>query len=348
MKLHYARWTSVISALALLSLAAAGCSNSSSSPPAKAASDGLVPIKLGMPLVNTEVVPIWYGIEKGIFKKYGLTVTVAALGSDAVINSAIASGSIDVAQETADSAMAGIQKGVPMISVAQYTNATPAELVVNNSWASAHHLTPASPVKTIVRDLVGATVGASSPSIVEHENVLLKSEGVDPSSVHEETISSEPAEQALLMAGKLNAFVAGPPLPNEMAAAHQGVLLISEGTASVWSHSGINLAMVARTSWASSNKKVLEDLISAIQESVHALLADPHGSISVAQQNLPGTSEKTLLDSYPLEGFSTCPGQTSALWAQDVSVGILGGQLASGSVATEGTIWTNAYVRSTC
>jgi ABC-type nitrate/sulfonate/bicarbonate transport system substrate-binding protein len=345
---HHARRMSVISALALLSLTAVACSSSPSSTSGGGTSGGLVNVKLGMPLVNAEVVPIWYGTEKGIFKKYGLNVTVSALGSDAVINSALASGSIDVAQETADSAMAGIQKGVPIISVAQYTNATPAELIANNSWAKAHNLTAATPVKTIVHDLVGATVGSSSPSIVEHENVLLKSEGVNPSSVHEETISSEPAEQALLVANKLDAFIAGPPLPNELAASNQGTLLISEGTASVWSHSGINLAMVARASWATSNKKVLEDLISAMQASVQALLADPSASLSVAEKNLPGTSAKTLLDSYPLEGFTTCPAQTSAAWAEDVSVGILGGQLPSGSVATEGKIWTNAYIRSTC
>jgi ABC-type nitrate/sulfonate/bicarbonate transport system substrate-binding protein len=328
-----------------IALAACGSSSGSGSP---AASASPVTIKIGTPLANAEEVPIWLGEQNGVFKKYGLNVAVAALGSGPVVTSALASGSVDVALDDATTLLSAVKTGVPIESVAQYSDATPSELIANKAWAAAHHLTAKSPLSTIVHALIGARVGAASDVITGHENVLLKSEGVQPQQVKQLTVSSSGAEQNLLVSGQLDAFVAGPPLPDEMQAAGQGVILVNEGTPSAWSDSGINLAIAVNTSWAKANAATVTKLISAIHAATADLLADPASAKSAAQANLADTSESALLYTYPLEEYSTCPTQTATLWEQDVKVGELSGDVTPGTTAPEGTAWTNQYISVKC
>lgn len=334
--------------LAACSSNASNASSTSSSTSTSVASGPPVNVKLGVPIANAEIVPIWYGISTGIFRKYGLNVTVAALGGSTVVNAALASGSVDVALDNDVASMEGIEKGVKMINVAQYTAATPSELIANKTWAKANNLTKKSSVSTIVHALIGAKVGTSDAVITGHEDVLLKSEGVNPTQVHQELVSSESAEQNLLVSGQIDAFVAGPPLPNEMASQGQGVILIGEGTSSAWSNSGINLAVVAATTWAKSHAKVLSHLISAIHDSTSALLQHPARTVTVAEQNLQGSTKQALLDTYPLEGYSKCPTQTAASWKRAVQLGVLGGSLPAGSAAKQNVDWTNKYVDVQC
>jgi NitT/TauT family transport system substrate-binding protein len=334
--------------------ALAACSSSSSTGTASAAGTSsaatqtVTTIRIGTPLANAEEVPIWLGEANGIFKKYGLNVSTAALGSGPIVTSALASGSVDVALDDATTLLAAVEKNVGIESVAQYSNATPSELIANKSWAAAHHLTAKSSLSTIVHALAGARVAAASSVITGHEDVLLKSEGVAPSSVRQITVSSSGGEQNLLVSGQIDAFVAGPPLPNEMAAAGQGVILVNEGTPSAWSNSGINLTVAANTSWAKANPGPLKNLISAIHEATTALLADPASAEQAAQKNLAGTSEAALLYTYPLEEYSTCPKQTGALWAQTIKIGVLSGEVDAGATAPEGQVWTNQYIGVSC
>lgn len=332
-------------ALAACSSSSSGASNTSA---ASQGSGAMATIRIGTPLANAEEVPIWLGQENGVFKKYGLNVTVAALGSGPIVTSALSSGSVEVALDDATTLIGAVQKNVGIESVAQYSNATPSELIASKSWAAAHHLTAKSPLSAIVHALVGARVGAASDVITGHEDVLLKSEGVSPSSVKQVTVNSSGSEQNLLVSGQLDAFVAGPPLPNEMQASGQGVILVDEGTPSAWSDSGINLSVAANTAWAKANPGTLKKLISAIHEATSDLLANPASAQQAAQKNLPGTSESALLYTYPLEKYSACPKQTAALWSQTIKVGVLSGDLSAGATAPEGTVWTNQYIDVSC
>ncbi len=354
MSRHNSQWRLTIGVLAVVAgsvLAACGSSGDpapSGSGSGSSGSSALTTIKIGTPLANAEEVPIWLGEANGVFKKYGLDVTTAALGSGAIVTSALASGSVDVALDDATTLLAAVKRNVPIESVAQYSAATPSELIANKAWAAARHLTSRSPVSDIVHALVGARVGAASTVITGHENVLLKSEGVDPRSVKQIAVSSSAAEQNLLISGQIDAFVAGPPLPNEMQAAGRGVILVDEGTESAWSDSGINLTLAANTTWARANAGTLSKLISAIHEATADLLANPTSATAVAQQNLAGTSEKALLFTYPLEAYSKCPTQDAAIWQKDIQVGQLAGEVQPGTAATEGKVWTNQYIKVKC
>jgi ABC-type nitrate/sulfonate/bicarbonate transport system substrate-binding protein len=84
-----------------------------------------------------------------------------------------------------------------------------------------------------------------STDIQGHEAAFLESEGIDPSQVHMQLIQSETSEGSLLAAGKIDAFTAGPPLAEHLAAQGKGVVMVRVGTAPAWAHRGST-----RRSWS--------------------------------------------------------------------------------------------------
>jgi NitT/TauT family transport system substrate-binding protein len=305
-------------------------------------------VTLGVPQPNAANSPLWYGQSLGIFAKHGISLRIATLGGGTAVTAALTSGSIDIGQTLATTILTSIGKGVPIISVGGYNNAIPEELVANVAWAKAHGLTASSSPSAIVHALAGTQIGANSASVAGHITALLKSENVDPASVKILTIQSQTTEESLLESGKLDAFVAGPPLPNQIQASGRGVVLIGAGNRTAWSHSGINLAIAVKSSWAQSNSALLSNFLTALQESEQAFASQTDAAIPAVLQHLSGTTKQDLLDEFPILGFTTCPRQSAAQWNEVIATGVLGGLFPAGTTAAEGKAWTNQYIKSSC
>jgi ABC-type nitrate/sulfonate/bicarbonate transport system substrate-binding protein len=83
---------------------------------------------------------MWVGIEKGLFKKYGLDVKMLQVRTGPLIMATVASGSVQVVWSAPSSILSAVSGGLKLICVASTTNRLPRELVVQKEIRSLDEL----------------------------------------------------------------------------------------------------------------------------------------------------------------------------------------------------------------
>jgi ABC-type nitrate/sulfonate/bicarbonate transport system substrate-binding protein len=340
-----------VAAGCLAATAVAACSSSGSSSTvssgstggASAASTATTNVKLGYPLPNVQSVAVQIAAKNGIFAKYGLNVTATSLGTANVVNAALTSGSVDYSLTSASQLITSVAEGAGVIAISAYTVGTPVDVIFSNSFMAKHHLSTSTPVSQLVKSLAGSHVGVSSPVIETQEGTLLKAYGVDPTSVNTLTVSSESGLATLLKSGQIDAFIAGPPVPQEAQAQGGGKILITSENAPVWNAGNANLVLAANASFAKANPALTKQ----VAQAVHAAVAYVLGNKAAAAQQsatLLSATPAEVEASLPLAGYSSCAPMSSTLWDKTIQFSIQSGSLKSGAKAAEGTVWTNDYV----
>jgi ABC-type nitrate/sulfonate/bicarbonate transport system substrate-binding protein len=89
---------------------------------------------------NETVAPMWVGIEKGLFKKYGLDVSMLQVRSGPLIMATLASGSVGVVWPASSSVLSAASGGLKVVCVASPNNKIPRELVVRQEIKSFEEL----------------------------------------------------------------------------------------------------------------------------------------------------------------------------------------------------------------
>lgn len=342
-----------VAAGCLVATAVAACSSSGGSSTASSGSTAAAgntasaaaatSVKLGYPLPNVQSVAVQIAAKNGIFAKYGLNVTATSLGTANVVNAALTSGSVDYSLTSASQLITSVAEGAGVIAISAYTVGTPVDVIFSNSFMAKHHLSTSTPVSQLVKSLAGSHVGVSSPVIETQEGTLLKAYGVDPTSVNTLTVSSESGLATLLKSGQIDAFIAGPPVPQEASAQGAGKILITSENAPVWNAGNANLVLAANASFAKSNPALTKQVAQAVHAAVEYVLGN---KAAAAQQSasLLSATQAEVEASLPLAGYSSCAPMSSALWDKTIQFSIQSGSLKSGATAAEGTVWTNDYV----
>jgi NitT/TauT family transport system substrate-binding protein len=324
----------------------AACSSSGSSgTTASSGSTGsaaLTSIKIGYPLPNVQSVALQIAAKNGVFAKYGLSVTTTSLGTANVVNAALTSGSVDYSLTSASQLITSVSQGAGVIAISGYTVGTPVDILYSNSFMAAHKLTASTPVSQLVGALSGAHVGVSSPVIETQEDTLLKTYGVKPGSVNTLTVSSESGLANLLKSGQLDAFIAGPPVPQEAVAQDAGQILVTSQNAPIWNAGNANLVLAANASYAQSNPALTKKVVAAVHAAVEYVLANKTTAASLSASLLSATQAEVEA-SLPLAGYSTCAPMNAALWDKTIQFSIQSGSLTSSATAAEGKVWTNDY-----
>ena len=165
--------------------------------PSLARAQGLTPLSVATS-PDEDAVACLYGNSSGIFRKYGLDVTVTAANSGAAISNGVVGGSIDIGKASLLGLIAGYTKGVPFTLIApasMYSSAAP----VAGTLASDSAIRTAADLsgKTVsVQSLKGFLQIALMKWIDEH--------GGDSNAVHYIELSPSAASAALL-AGRVDA-----------------------------------------------------------------------------------------------------------------------------------------------
>jgi NitT/TauT family transport system substrate-binding protein len=157
------------------------------------------------------------GIAKGMFAKHGLTVDATALGGDAKVQQALASGSIDMGLGSGP-AMAFSAKGAPVIAVAAFAGAPRSISVV---------VAPDSPIKSPA-DLKGKLLAISTPgSLTEWlTKRLSKHEGWGADGVKTVAVGAGSAMVAALRAHQVDGFMGSTDLGLTLEEEHAGRILV--------------------------------------------------------------------------------------------------------------------------
>jgi NitT/TauT family transport system substrate-binding protein len=323
--------------------AVAACSSSGSGNPSADSKTSVTSIKLGYPLPNVQSVAVQIATKNGIFAKHGLDVTATSLGTANVVNAALTSGSVDYSLTSASQLITSVGQGAGIIAISGYTVGTPVDVAFSNSFIAAHKLSTATPIATLVKSLAGTKVAVSSPVIETQEDTLLKTYGVSPSSVKTVTVSSEAALASLLKSGQVDAFIAGPPVPQEAVAQGAGKILISSKNAPVWNAGNANLVLAANKAYAQAHPALTKQVAAAVHAAVEYVLSNKSTAASQAASLLSATVPEVTA-SIPLAGYSSCAHMSPTLWSKTVKFSVAAGSLPSSATAAEGTVWTDNYV----
>jgi ABC-type nitrate/sulfonate/bicarbonate transport system substrate-binding protein len=82
--------------------------------PARAPAQGLTPLRVAGS-ADEDIVGTLWGIQSGIFPKYGLDVSVQRLNSGSVVSAALLGGTIDIGKSSSFGLVLGHAKGVPFV-----------------------------------------------------------------------------------------------------------------------------------------------------------------------------------------------------------------------------------------
>lgn len=105
--------------------------------------------------LEDDATPILYGVQSGIFKKYGLDVQLQGIASGSAAAAAVAGGAIDIGKSSLTSLIAAHVRGLPFSLVA------PSGLYTSDAPVAAFVVPKNSTVKSGA-DLNGKTISASS------------------------------------------------------------------------------------------------------------------------------------------------------------------------------------------
>jgi NitT/TauT family transport system substrate-binding protein len=288
-------------------------------------------------------VAVQLAAKNGIFKKYGLDVTATSLGTANVVNAALTSGSVEYSLTSASQLITSVSQGAGVIAISAYTVGTPVDVIFSNSFIAKNKLTAQTPITALVKSLAGTRLGVSSPVIKTQEAELFKAYGVDPTGVKVLTVSSESGLATLLKSGQIDAFIAGPPVPQEAEAQGAGKILITGQNAPVWNAGNANLVLAANASYAKANPDLTKKVAAAVHAAVQYVLSDKTAAASQSASLLSATPAEVEA-SIPLAGYSSCAPMSTDLWNKTVQFSVQSGSLDAGATATEGTVWTNDYV----
>ncbi|HEX3646985.1 MAG TPA: ABC transporter substrate-binding protein, partial [Pseudonocardiaceae bacterium] len=194
----------------------------------------------------------------------------------------------------------------------------------------------------LVHALAGGKIGVSSPVIKDQEGSLLKAYGVDPNSVQTITVSSEGGLSNLLKSGQIDAFIAGPPVPQIAQAQGAGKILITGQNAPVWNAGNANLVLAANKAYAEANPQLTKKVVAAVHAAVQYVLRNKNQAAQQSASLLEATQAE-VEESIPLAGYSNCAPMSAALWQKTVQFSIASGTLPGTATADQGKVWTNQY-----
>lgn len=89
---------------------------------------------------SESVAHMWVGIDKGLFKKYGIDVGMLQVRSGPVIMATLASGSVNVIWTAPSSVLSAVAGGLKLGCIASTTNMLPRELVVRKEIKSLEEI----------------------------------------------------------------------------------------------------------------------------------------------------------------------------------------------------------------
>lgn len=282
---RFAAFAAVVSVTALGALTACSSSGSSSSSSAAAAassgsasSGSLVNVTFAGPSApNGIVAQMAYGQEEGIFKKYGINLTVKyPTSGSSTIGPLLENGTYQLAEIPASTVLQDYEQGVKLTAVAGFLQKN----ALGISVLTKDHITTA-------KDLVGKTLGY--PTGTPENEVLdtyLKQNGVSPSSVHTIALSLSALATALI-SGKISGIVAYPYAynPNIDSQGYQASSILFTPAIST-----MTAVFVVSADWAKSHASIMPNLVKAIQESTADAIKDPATAAKDLLATAPGSA----------------------------------------------------------
>jgi NitT/TauT family transport system substrate-binding protein len=254
-------------AVAAACLAACGSSPASTSPSSSKSPATLTNVTLEVPNPGASFLPFYLGKEEGIYKKFGINLTIDDSIAPPLAVDSILGGSLDFMAAIGTAGSAGIE-GRPMRVfdvVADH---------IDFVMIGAKGITSMSQLR-------GATiVGESATSQTNlMETLMLEHAGVPVSSVHFVNITGgDAARAALVQAGKAQAVSVE--ITGAIPLEHEGYRVLSNTNFVLEPFTGL----ATSTSFASSHKQLMQNMIDATTQATQIVKTDEAKAVKALEQ----------------------------------------------------------------
>ncbi len=305
--------------------------------------DGLptVTVGVGGTIFDT---PLRVAAAKGFFRAAGLNVKFITLTAS-VYAVALQADSVQFLNDSPTDFLTAIGRHIPEIAVNMDGAGSPLGLIVSTRFAAAHHLTSTTPPATVAKALAGSVGGASSATTKGEAGIFLREYGVNPASIHYVTLPSPAADKASLTNNQIDWFVTSEPVPLEVQAAGDGLVVASPDTVPAWSipRSGYGQVVVVRQSYAGANADLVRRFVRAVQQGSAYARANETDTVNIVKQALTGVSGPALLASLRLVDWPANTAMDAKDWTTSMAFISKQGALPKGTKLTT-TNWTNQYL----
>ena len=260
----------------------------------KADANGLLPIKIGYTAPGAGYSDLYDGVDYGIFKKHGLSVTITRLNDSSQLVPALASNSVQIGVGVGADSAAAIMRGADLHYIAMSEAHYNLEM-----WAA--------PTIKSFADLKGKKVAITSPGSESDFGLtaLLKSKGMKRSDVQTAYLKGIPAEVAALESGAVSAILTQP--PNGAQSREKGAHRLAELSSLPFPLG----AYTVQGAYLKKNPDVLKKFYAAEAESLQYVRSHKKET-SVAIQKYSGVKNQELAD-YAYDFFLNVWAKTPAV-----------------------------------
>jgi NitT/TauT family transport system substrate-binding protein len=240
----------------LLRAAVAAALFAASAYSASAQPQKLIPLRVGYDGYSMTTAPMNYAVQKGIFKKYGLDVTIAYIDAGTTLSQAVVGGSLNIAQNGYTPAAAAAVQGADVVFIGGISNQLPFQLVVKGNIKSAADLRG--------KKIAISRYGSSSDIAATY---VLQNLGLKRSDVVLLQLGGEGTRTAAMLSGQIDGSLEQYPRTGELEEKGYRVLVDCLKIAVDYP----NTSYVSTRVFVSKNPDIVKRFIMGISDGIHSL-----------------------------------------------------------------------------
>jgi NitT/TauT family transport system substrate-binding protein len=318
-----------------LAVALASCGGSAASPSAAASAI------IGNPVDNSTQAPLHVAADNGYFDATGIKVEQKVLGGSSQTNAALVGGSIQFATTSTIAFLLARKSGVPLYAVESILSGAQMQVVVSNSWAQSHNLSPDQPLETRIKGLQGAQFGSIGSSDRGYLQWLLAKGGLAPDAARLVTMQSATDLTTALTNSTINAFITSPPNSYVSEEKAQGKVLIE--AVPPWDNVEY-FVVVTTADYAKQHPDTVKAVATAVAKGNNQIIKHLDDAVAIERKHFPNFSEDTMRRSMASLKFSPDGLQSASQWTGASTLFKQTGLVDDLIEAREGTDWSNQFV----
>src|SRR5579872_659033 len=253
--------------------------------PATAAAPPLIPIKVAYDGYSMTTAPMNYAVQKGIFRKNGLDVTLVYIDTGTTLSQAVVGGSVKIAQNGYSPAAAAAVQGADIVFIGGISNQLPFQLVVKSPIKSAADLKG----KKIAISRFGSSSDVAATYALQHL-------GLKRSDVVLLQLGGEGTRTAAMLSGQIDGSFEQYPRTGELEEKGYHVLVDCLSIAADYP----NTSYVSSREFVKKNPELVKRFMMGISEGIHDFRANKADALKYTASFLNAKPGPALSKAYDI------------------------------------------------
>ena len=245
----------------------------------------LIPLKVAYDGYSMTTAPMNYAVQKGIFRKYGLDVTIVYIDAGTTLTQAVVGGSVSIAQNGYSPAAAAAVQGADMVFIGGISNQLPFQLVVKGNIKSAADLKG----KKIAISRLGASTDIAATYVLRHL-------GLKRTDVVILQLGGEGTRTAAMLSGQIDGSLEQEPRTAELE--EKGFHVLVDGLDIAVDYP--NTSYVSTRAFIAKNPDVVKRFLMGISDGIHAFKTNKPEAMKLTSAFLKTPEGPALAEAYDI------------------------------------------------